>query len=112
MTKHSFTALSPKVVALYGVRESILCVLGRATGVQVTDEFIAQLPQQLIVPSSHLQLFESIGEGELQLHVMQAVLLGISHTDTSCIPHVALFAAFCHFTCYKYRKAVESWAGQ
>ena len=48
------------------VRESILCVIGRAAGFQVTDEFIAQLPQQLIVPSSHLQLFESIGEGKLQ----------------------------------------------
>ena len=94
MTKHSFTTLSPKVVALYDVRESILCVIGRATGVQVTDEFIAQLPQQLIVPSSHLQIFESIGEGRLELHVMQAVLVGISHIDTSYIPHVALFPNF------------------
>ena len=37
----------------------------RAAGFQVTDEFIAQLPQHLIVPSSHLQLLESIGEGKL-----------------------------------------------
>jgi len=25
---------------------------------------MAQLPQQLIVPSSHLQLFESVGQGK------------------------------------------------
>ena len=110
MTKHSFTTLSLKVVALYDVRESILCVIGRGAGFQVTDEFIAQLPQQLVVPSSHLQIFESIGEGKLELHVMQAVLVGISHIDTSCIPYFQT-PAFCHFTCYA-RKAVESWAGQ
>ena len=36
-----------------------------AAGFQVTDEFITQLPQHLIVSSSHLQLLESIGEGKL-----------------------------------------------
>ena len=35
----------------------------KSPGFQVTDEFIAQLPQQLIVPSGHLQLFESVGQG-------------------------------------------------
>ena len=43
----------------------ILSPIEWAAGFQVTDEFIAQLPQHLIVPSSHLQLLESIGEGKL-----------------------------------------------
>ena len=68
---------------MYDVREPIFCVIGRAAGFQVTDEFIAQLPQQLIIPNSHLQIFESIGEGKLQLHVVQAVLVGTSHIDTT-----------------------------
>ena len=36
----------------------------KSSGFQVTDEFMAQLPLQLIVPSSHLQLFESVGQGK------------------------------------------------
>ena len=79
---------------MYDVRESILCVIGRAAGFRVTDEFLAQLPQQLIVPSSHLQLFESIGEDKLQLHVVQPVLVGISHIDTSYIPHVQTLSLY------------------
>ena len=35
-----------------------------SSGFQVSAEFIAQLPRQLIVPKNHLQLFESVGEGE------------------------------------------------
>ena len=35
----------------------------KSSGFQVTDEFMEQLPQQLIVPSSHLQLFETVGQG-------------------------------------------------
>ena len=37
--------------------------VSKSSGFQVTDEFMAQLPQQLIIPSSHLQLFESVGQG-------------------------------------------------
>ena len=33
----------------------------------VTDDFIAQLPKQLIVPSSHLQISKSVGEGKLHV---------------------------------------------
>ena len=47
------------------VRTFILSPIVRAARFQVTDEFIAQLPQHLIVSSSHLQLLESIGEGKL-----------------------------------------------
>ena len=49
------------------VRKFILSPIGRAAGFQVTDKFVAQLPQHLIVPSSHLQLFQSIGEGKSQI---------------------------------------------
>ena len=52
-----------------------MCVKGRAAGFRVTDEFIAQLPKQLIVSNSNLQIFESIGEDKLQLHVVQPVLV-------------------------------------
>ena len=38
----------------------------------VTDDFIAQLPQQLIVPSSHLQISKSIGEGKLHAGLTNA----------------------------------------
>ena len=37
--------------------------VSKSSGFQVTDEFMAQLPQQLIIPSSNLQLFESVGQG-------------------------------------------------
>jgi len=42
---------------------SFMYPIGTVSRFQVTDEFMAQLPQQLIVPSSHLQLFESVGQG-------------------------------------------------
>jgi len=38
-------------------------IVSKSSGFQVSDEFMAQLPQQLIIPSGHLQLFESIGQG-------------------------------------------------
>ena len=38
-----------------------------SSGFQVSAEFIAQLPRQLIVPKNHLQLFESVGEGEYMM---------------------------------------------
>ena len=50
-------------VCFYITRKFILCYIGRAAGFQVTDEFIAQLPQQLIIPNSHLQISKSIGQG-------------------------------------------------
>ena len=47
--------------------EFVLCLIGKtAAEFQVTDEFIAQLPKQLIIPNSHLQIFKSIGQGNLQ----------------------------------------------
>ena len=73
---------------------------GKTAGFQVTDEFITQLPQQLIVPSSHLQISKSIGEGNLQTNKLCSVLDGVSHFYTN---HVVLFPgphpAFCLFTC-------------
>ena len=57
-----------------------MCPIGRAEGFQVTDEFIAQLPKQLIVPNSHLQISKSIGQGKKELY---AVLVGVSHFYTT-----------------------------
>ena len=69
------------------VRIFILHPIGKTAGFQVTDEFVAQLPQQLIVPSSHLQLFESIGEGKLQTshRVCAELVIFIQATYTTCI---------------------------
>ena len=67
---------------------------------QVTEEFIAQLPKQLIIPSSHLQISKSIGQGNLQTNKVCAVsLVGVSHFYAG---HVVSFPgphpAFCLFT--------------
>ena len=45
--------------------KSHLALLHAESRSPVTDDFIAQLPQKLIVPSSHLQISNSVGEGKL-----------------------------------------------
>ena len=81
------------------LRKSILCTVGRATGFQVTDEFIAQLPQQLIVSSRHIQLFENIGEGKSQ----------ISHTICTCVCHLYNTVHTTFPSLAIIRKTMEQW---
>ena len=88
----------------------VLFPIGRAEGFQVTDEFIAQLPKQLIVPNSHLQISKSIGQGKKKLY---AVLVGVKsffYNPCSLISSPPNSFLSLHFA--EYGRVMESWAGQ